>query len=36
MSQIDKIITILCGSFVWGFGFILPIKIQNAISELEK
>lgn len=32
---IQSIITIICGSFVWGFGIILKIKIRKAIITLE-
>lgn len=31
----QKIITMICGWFVWGFGIVLRIKIRRAIIELE-
>lgn len=31
----QKIITIVCGSFVWGFGILLSSKIRKALAELE-
>lgn len=35
VTTFQMFITILCGSFVWGFGLILRIKIKKAIITLE-
>lgn len=32
----QKIITMICGGFVFGFSIVLRIKIRKAIMELEK
>ena len=36
VTTIQLMITIICGSFVWGFGLILRIKIRKAIVALEE
>ncbi len=32
----EKIITLICGWFVWGFGLMLRVKIRKAILKLEQ
>lgn len=36
ITILQKIITIICGGFVFGFSIMLRIKIRKAIMELEK
>lgn len=35
VTTAQMIITIICGCFVWGFGFMLRVKIRKAIISLE-
>ncbi len=32
----EKIITLVSGCFVWGFGLVLRVKIRKAIVKLEQ
>jgi len=34
-TQIEMLITMVCGFFVWGFGIMLRIKIRKAMKEME-
>ena len=34
-TQIEMLITMACGFFVWGFGIMLRIKIRKAMKEME-
>ena len=36
VTTIQKIITTVCGSFVWGFGLYLTGYLLNIIKELDK
>lgn len=35
VTTVQMILTVLCGSFVWGFGLFLRMKIKKAVIELE-
>lgn len=35
VTTIQKIITLICGCFVWIFGIVLKVKIRKAIIDLE-
>lgn len=36
VTSIEKIVTIVCGGFVWGFGIFLSIIVGKSIRELEQ
>lgn len=34
-TTVQRIITMICGCFVWGFGLMLRIKVKKAITVVE-